>query len=160
MKNLYRAVIAVMSAVISVGVSAEQCKHLVVTSINGGRTVYRLDHNPNLQFQDNSLVISGDSITLEIPLNTTDKITYESFDPTGIDGISDNSGIRISDDGMEINIAGLSSSTTAYIYGINGQLLGTYRLASGKNEVVSLRQLPKGVYILKLNGQSYKFQKK
>ena len=86
------------------------------------------------------------------------RYTYESV-ASGIDEVKT---VRaaFSRDGETLTLAGLKPGTAIYLYNVAGQLLRTIDSGTQPEVVVSVSQLPAGVYVVKANDVTYKITKR
>lgn len=133
---------------------------LVVTDSSSETTVasYQLSDISNLSFADGNLVVSlsGDK-TEQVPLTTSLVLKFDGV-ATAISQVDDtDADVRIAYDGSQFSATGVKGANAA-LYTIGGQKV--IALSSWNGSPVSTATLANGVYILKVNNQSFKFIKK
>lgn len=135
-----------------------QAQRLVVWQKDGSKVSYDLDEVPMTTFTTTDLVITTKTATINYPLSTIHRYTYEGLLSSVTNATAD--GISISHDGNNIIIKGLSSGKTAAVHSMDGIRLQANRSNGSDRLVLSLSQLPAGVYIIKADNITYKFTKR
>ena len=85
-------------------------------------------------------------------------------EPLGNDSISGSDDIQnikgdkfeISKDGKFLTLSGLEKDTKAYLYSVNGMLMERIRVTSSTSISINLESYPLGVYMIKVDGATYK----
>ena len=135
-----------------------QAQRLVVWQKDGSKVSYDLDEVPMTTFTTTDLVITTKTATINYPLSTIHRYTYEGLPSSVTNATAD--GISISHDGNNIIIKGLASGKTAAVHSMDGIRLWANRANGSDRLVLSLSQLPAGVYIIKADNITYKFTKR
>ncbi len=95
---------------------------------------FSFSEKPKLVYESDKLVVSTNQITVEYPLKGISQITFNG-NQNGINSVQLTNGNR-----------------AAIIYTINGQQVRTI----DTGERISISTLPKGIYVIEKNGESYK----
>lgn len=140
-------------------VGAEE-KTLVVNGSSGEPVAVSLAQVRSVKLADNSiqLFLKGDAAnTLTIAYDGQSSIKFEDGSPTGIDLPRAGQGMEIAYAGNTLSAKGLTRAN-ATLYSVDGQQV--MRLTAWDGTPVNLATLGKGVYVLKVNNQSFKILKK
>lgn len=138
--------------------STELCAQtLVVWQKNGQKAYYSLDERPKTTFTATDLFISTHMLTINYPLANVLRYTYESA--TGIDDISDNQGLSMSEDGADLILRNVKKDATVSVYSVGGKLISQQSADGNPLMTISLRRYPSGVYVIKHDDVSYKIVK-
>lgn len=118
----------------------------------------KLSEEPVTTYADGKLIITTTRTTVTFPLEQVVKYTYSD----GTDGISSPAAMssEVSADGETITFKGLKPGTAVSLYTVAGQLVSTVTSNGPAKTVVSVSQLPVGVYVVKTNGITYKITKR
>jgi hypothetical protein len=105
-------------------------------------------------YKDGNLVITTINATISYPLETIRKFVYIS----GSDDIQNLKGdkFEISRDGKFLTLSGLDKDTDAYLYSINGMLMERIHVTASTSISINLESYPLGVYMIKVDGATYK----
>ena len=126
--------------------------------LSDGKVVtINLNEEPVTTYADGQLTITTNKTTVTYPLEKVMKYTYDSA--TGID-LPDVMNTSFSQDGETITFKGLPTGTSIAIYSAAGQLVRTLLSSAQPKTVVSVSDLPIGVYVVKVNGITYKITKR
>ena len=138
--------------------STAKSQTLVVWQKDGSKVYYNLDHQPKTTFTTDDLVITTAQTTISYPLAKILRYTYES----GSQGIDDlkKQGICITHKDDEVIVTGLPQGKTISVYGADGKQLLSKRSDGSTRQVLSLSQLPTGVYVIKAETVNYKIMKR
>ena len=131
---------------------------LVIWQKDGSKVYYNLDDQPKTTFTADDLVITTAQTTINYPLAKILRYTYEDSSQ----GINDTKelGICITHRSDEVIVTGLQQGKTIFAYGADGKQLISKRSDGSKRQVLSLSQLPTGVYVIKAETVNYKFTKR
>lgn len=131
---------------------------LKVWQSDGQVLTISLNDEPRTTYSDGNLIITSSKAMVTFPLEKVRRYTYESM----VDGIDEPKTVRaaISKDGETLTLTGLKPHTSIYLYNVSGQLLRNIDSGDQPKVVVSVSQLPYGVYVVKANDVTYKITKK
>ena len=133
-------------------------KVLQVLLSDGQVVSINLNEEPRTTYKDGNLVITTTKNTISYPLEKVKRFTYVSAS-SGID-TPQQLGVAFSKDGETLTFTGLKPHTKVTLYNVAGQLLKTIDSKDSKKVVVSASQFPFGVYVVKVNGGTYKIMKR
>ena len=131
---------------------------LQVWLADGQTMSINLSEEPRTTYSDGNLVIMTTKTTVTFPLEKVKKFTYRDAS----NGINQPNVVKaaFSADGETLSFSDLKSGTTILLYNVAGQLLRSVTPDSGNRAVVSVSQLPTGVYVVKMNDATYKITKR
>lgn len=137
---------------------AEEKNALVVHMKNGNVTTVLLDELPRATFSAGCLHVTSSALSLEIPRAEVARFVYSYVDPsaitihrTGIPGSSLVDGV--------LSLSGLQSDAVLRLYFDNGRLLDEFSASADGRVNIPLVAYPSGVYMLQIDGVTYKFTK-
>ena len=133
-------------------------KALKISLSDGQVVAIRLDEEPRTTYQDGNLVITTDNYSISYPLERVKRFTYVNINDV-IDGLKTMKA-AFSNDGETLTFSRLKPHTKIALYNIAGQLLKTFDNTESNEIVVSVSHFPTGVYIVKVNGGTYKIMKR
>lgn len=129
---------------------------LVMWLADGLKTDIELSQQPQVQFENDKVLITSSVLDMEYDAEEVLRFTYERS--TGEDaGLVD--GIASVQDGR-LMFHGVTSTDKVSVYSANGTRVPISIVSADDNHSLSLSSLPSGVYILKVNGKTSKFTKK
>lgn len=127
--------------------------------LSDGQTVsIKLNEEPVTTYSDGQLIIKTTKTTITYPLEQVKKYTYTHL----ADGVSTLPSMKISFsvNGETLFFNGLNPDTRIAVYSASGQLVRSLNAGQQKNVKVSVSNLPTGVYVVKVNGATYKITKR
>ena len=129
---------------------------LILWHADGTKTNIELSQLPQIQFENDKVIITSSILNMEYDAEEILRFTYE--EGLGEDaGLVD--GIASVQDGRLL-FHGVKSADKVSVYSINGTRVPVkLSIVNGKYSL-SLSSIPTGVYILKVNGKTSKFTKK
>ena len=127
---------------------------LQIVKADGQTHTINLNQEPVTTYEDGNLVITTINATITYPLETIHKFVYIS----GTEDIQNIKGdkFEISKDGKFLTLSGLEKDTEAYLYSINGMLMERIRVTASTSISINLESYPLGVYMIKVDGATYK----
>ena len=144
----------------SIMAMAEEVKtKLIIWSKTGDRVAYALAEEPKLTFAETDLVITTESVEVSYSLDDVKRLTYEAGDCTAIRDIeTDKVSFRVN--GESLVFPSLKPNSTVSLYLLNGTSLFRKTVQTAGEYSFQISNLNAGVYIVKVNGITYKFVKK
>ena len=135
-------------------------QRLVIWLMDGTKVYHDLTDMPETTFQNSTLFLKTDKVSISYPLEKVKRYTYEgSFPKVGIQPVRSGE-VRFSQGANEMRFDGLPAGTPLKLYSPDGRLLAVQTAAEGQPAVMSLKGRPTGTYIVKAGDASYKFLKK
>ena len=104
------------------------------------------------------MVITTKSVEIAYALSDMNLLTYENGETTGITNLHDNADFKL--DGNAIVFSKLKAKDIVSLYSINGALVFKKNVTVDGEYAVSLNDIETGVYVVSVNGLTYKFMKK
>ena len=135
------------------------CQKAIIWQKDGSKTYFNLSDNPKSTFTLTDLVISTSKMTVNYPLNKVLRFTYD-LTPTEIDNPILNESNIIIQDNDQLILYNFPAGTNIYVYGIDGKQLINYKVNGDQKQIVSIKDLPNGIYVVKANNISYKVIKR
>lgn len=129
-------------------------RSLVLELTDGSKIYYLIDdeNNPVMTFNDGQLTVEGSQYTFA---NIVKFYISETDDPNAIEGVSGKAETAIKDGVVYVKTKG-----QVRLYSTDGRQMDARISRQDDTTVVDAAHLPAGTYILQVNGQSIKFQKK
>lgn len=118
------------------------------------------DFEPSVTFGDNQLVVTTKYLEVEFyDLNEIRKITYLFNDGSGInDVVAETAMIKFKGDVIEFTA--FEKGSNILVYAANGMLLMKRTVSDSGDCTLSLSSLSQGVYVVNVNGKTFKIVKK
>lgn len=146
-------------AVLFAASSAKADDWVLQVLLSDGQVVFiNLNEEPRTTYQNGNLVITTKNNSITYPLEKVKRFTYVSSNDV-IDAIKAVDA-TFSNDGETITFTSLKPHTKIYLYNVAGQLLKTLDSGDSNKIVISASQYPSGVYVVKVNGGTYKISKR
>lgn len=133
--------------------------NLVVWSKTGGQVAYALVEEPKLTFTEANLIITTESVEVKFPIDDIRRITYEASDYSAIRDIETDK-ISFSVNGELLVFPSLKANSTVSLFLLNGTPLFRKTVQTAGEYSLQISNLNAGVYIVRVNGITYKFIKK
>lgn len=128
---------------------------IVIKQKSGSETVLELSTHPVITFSGEDMVVTTDLTTFSIPLDFIDNYVV-SDGTTAIEQLTAEP--QFSDGRIMFN--GLAAGTPVYVYSMDGRLVTKMTADQTSRAVVSLQDLPKGVYIVSAGNNKMKVMNK
>lgn len=142
-------------------VSTVEVNILRILKSDGKHIDFRMEEMPKLVFVDGSIAIKSSSFTATIPIEEFAGYTFVKVsEAENADAPKVGYEVSISDDGALISLCSLGDHISADVYTSNGTLLQTLSGKKGGSLTVSLQNEPAGIYIIKINGTTFKISKR
>ena len=123
---------------------------------DGSKVVFEFAQKPRLEYAGDLVrIVTGES-TVEYDFAAIAKMTYEYFDPVGINTIEDDAEpvFRKNKESLVFNAAG--NDAVVKIYSVKGTLLKTFEVKQRSSIHLPLSLLSHGIYLVSVNGVTYK----
>lgn len=130
---------------------------LVVHLKNGASTTVLLDKLPRATFSGDKLMVVGEGLELAFERDDVQRFTYTYADPSVITSPTEKHDVRFTSD--IAYVAGLHLGDKVGVYGTDGRMVNMRSVGADGRAVLPIGHLPKGIYVLQINGSSYKFHK-
>lgn len=161
-KNMNRkTTIAAVALLAMAGATAKAQTDVVVTKLSGEQQRFELADVGKFYFGDGAMNVVSlpTKAVTAIPLSGLLNIKFLP-NPDGIDNIigNDNQGVKFAYDGNRLSASGINGAASAAIFSSDGRKMMSAKQWDGTP--VETSSLPKGVYIFKVNNNTFKFIKK
>lgn len=155
-KHMRHMAAALIAAALATQAQAQQLNAVVVTPQSGDAVTIALTETPSVTFNDESVVVTSTSTTVEYPID--EKATFTFTHSTGIEAITNQpqGGLTVVLDGA-LSIYGLGSGETVTVYNIAGQALATAKASSAGSVRMDTATL-RGVLIVKTAHKTMKIR--
>ena len=127
---------------------------LVLTHADGTTTEVELYTMPRIRLTADKLVITVQGTSQEFDKSDVVRFTYKGIN-TGISPVRPETRYRV--DADRVTFYGLSASDRISVYNTGGVQMPVSLTVDGSDAVLSLAQLPQGVYLVTFNGKTLKF---
>ena len=157
-KLLSLCMASALSLLCSLPSLAEEKNALVIHLKDGTSTTVLLDELPVATLSEGRLKVSSPGLSLELPRTKVSRFVYAYVDPTELNahkmGMPGSSLV----DGV-LSLSGLQPGAVVCLYFDNGRLLDEVAAPADGRVNISLSAYPSGVYMLQIDGLTYKFTK-
>lgn len=131
---------------------------LVLWAKDGTQVAYALVEKPKITFTETDVVITANSVNVSYPLENMSRFTYENNTATVINLQTDESSFKL--DGESLLFPTLKTNSTVSVYSPNGTLVFKKTVRQNGEYAFPLSNLNAGVYMVNVNGLTYKIVKK
>ena len=136
-----------------------QMKTLIVSLRNGEKVSFDLKDLPKTTFTSRDLIIHSGTLEVTYPLESVQNYTY-SDEVTGLTTVEAGQNISLQQEGNRLTFHHLSADEVIAVYGTDGRLVRQQRVKAGQPAVVSLDDLPTGVYLIQTRQTNFKVLKR
>lgn len=140
-------------------VADEPIDNLVVWAKDGTKVAYALAEKPKVTFTETDLVITSNGIEVNYVLENMARFTYEKSSSTRITNL-ENGETSFKLDGELLLFPSLKANSTIAIYSTNGTLVFKQIVRQNGDYSFSILHLNTSVYIVNVNGLTYKIIKR
>ena len=131
---------------------------LVLWHADGTTTDVELLTQPLVKFEKGKLLITSAVLNMEYPKKDILRFTYKGTKPSGIDAVKEEADYSLQDGQLVFH--GIKEADKIAIYNASGMRLPVKISFSGTDAYLSLNSIPKGVFLLSVNGKTSKFTRK
>ena len=140
--------------------ASEFQKKLVVWTKDGTQVMYALNEKPKVTFTETDMVIATDYLEANYAIENIVRFTYESDEkPTSIEDL-ETTNTPFVYDGEFILFSSLKTNSIISIYALNGTLVFNKTVQTAGQFCIPLSKLRSGVYLVSVNGLTYKIAKR
>lgn len=143
--------LSLLIALACISAKAEDGKSLYVTFNDGQKVEFALAKTPEVTFGNNQMTIKTTDTTTSYDLTTVASFTYNAS-TTGISKTETEN--KLVWEGNRIIVDGINNKV--HVYTIDGKNVGLSPIVNGSKTVINIDTLTKGIYIIKVNNQSFK----
>lgn len=142
-----------------VAVGEETVEKLVVWAKDGTKVAFALAEKPTITFEESDMIITSNGVEVKYALENMARFTYEKSSTTGITNLNNGeSSFKL--DGESILFPSLKANSTVSVYTVNGTLVLQETVHSDGEYSFPISSLNTGVYIVNVNGLTYKIVKR
>lgn len=127
---------------------------LVLHHPGGTTTDVELFTQPRIEFQGDKVVITSTVLNIEYPKEQVLRFTYKGS-PQGISAPRGDA--NVSRDGDRLVFHNVKATDQVAVYTANGIRVSVRLSRNGTDAILTLSQIPTGVYLLSVNGRTSKF---
>ena len=132
---------------------------LVVWAKDGTQVAYALAEKPKVTFTETDLVITANGVEVNYTLENMARFTYEDNSATGITNLqTDESSFKLN--GESLLFPALKANSTVSLYTLNGTLVFKKTVRQNGEYAFPLSNLNAGIYMVNVNGLTYKIVKR
>ena len=134
-----------------------QTQTLVLHHADGKTTEIDLVTMPRIQMTDSKMLITSMNVTQEFDKTDVLRFTFKGFG-TGISSVKPETRYRVDED--QVTFYDVSAASRVSVHNTSGMQIPVSLTSDGNKAVLSLAQLPSGVYLVSINGRTLKFIRK
>ena len=131
-----------------------QGQTLVLHHADGKTSEVELFTMPRIQLTADKMIITAQGTSLEYAKTDVVRFSYKGVG-TGISNVGPETRYRIDQD--RVTFFGISSTDRVSVYNAGGVQIPVRLSSDGHDAVLSLADLPQGVYLVTINGKTLKF---
>ena len=145
---------------LSFGLSIQAEINLYVWKKDGSKVAFALSEEPKVTFSENSLMINSTTVTVSYDLEDMAKFTYEDSESQGIRNIENDKESSFKFDGEMLLFLSLKAGSKVAIHNLGGVLVFSRTIDAAGDYSFPLIHLDKGVYVVSVDGLTYKIVKR
>lgn len=153
-------IIALVLSLVTATVCAQTLPpRLVVWQKNGEKVYFKLAEKPETTFDNGLLLITTSSMSVSYQLSDILRYTYEGVSDA-VELLPNERSVSISDDGSTVAFKGLSRGVVACLYSTDGKLLEQQKADGSRTVSFSVKNRPRGIYVVKTGTETVKLLKR
>lgn len=154
-----KLLIALLSCFSLIAKAEDYSKSLVIWAKDGTKVAYSLAEKPKITFTDTDLVITTNGIEVNYMLEKMARFTYESNNESAIINLqTEDTPFKLT--GEALLFPALKANNTVSVYYLNGSLVFKKTVRQNGEYALPLSKLSTGVYMVNVNGLTYKIVKR
>lgn len=151
--------VLLMSLISLSAIADEPITQLIVWAKDGTQVAYALAEKPKVTFTETDLVITANGVEVNYTLENMARFTYEDNTATAITNLqTDESPLKLT--GESLLFPNLKANSIVTVYSLNGTLVFKKTVHKNGEYAFPLSNLNAGVYMVNVNGLTYKIMKK
>ena len=140
--------------------SAQELKsYLVVWAKDGTKVAYALSEKPKIAFSETDLVITTQGVDVNYPLDNMSRFTYEANDETTIRDLKTDK-VSFKLDGESLLFMNPTPNSIISLHALNGKSVFSKTIKAAGEYSFPLSNLNSGIYLVTVNGLTYKIVKR
>lgn len=132
---------------------------LVVWAKDGTKVAYALAEKPKVTFTETDLVITAKGVEVNYSLENMARFTYESSENSAIRNLKTDE-VSFKLDGESLLFPSLSANSKVSLHSLNGTLVFSKTVRTAGEYSFPLSGLNTGIYMVTVNGLTYKIVKR
>lgn len=159
LKTLFLMLLLLSGSLPLMAQETTKVQKLVITKNDKTEVSFLLSEEPKITFRHNysdNMVISTTTKEIEVSAFELDKMVTVSVEESGIESIHANNNTSFKWEGDALMIEVTSGSSSITVYGMDGKNYFSKQLTKGRH-ALSLSKLPKGAYVINIDGETIKF---
>lgn len=140
-------------------IADEPITNLVIWSKDGAKVAYALAEKPRITFTKTDLVITTQGVEVSYLLDNMARFTYEKVSEAGITNLEKDETI-FELNGDTLLFPSLKANSTVSVHSVNGVLVFKQTVRQNGEYSFPVSNLNTGVYLVNVNGLTYKIVKK
>jgi hypothetical protein len=142
------------------GLSLQAETNLVVWKKDGSKVAFALTEKPKVTFNENSLMINTTTVSVSYDLADMAKFMYEDPGEEGIRNIENDKESSFKFDGEMLLFPSLKAGSKVSIHNLGGVLVFSRTIEAAGDYSFPISHLDKGVYVVSVDGLTYKIVKR
>lgn len=135
----------------------EYAWNLVVWHKDGSKVMFLLDNMPRIIHEGEKVIVKSSS-TVEYDYQAIKKMTYSLEEVTGIRDLTVNKELPFSNNGSSITFVPAEKDLQVRIFLTNGMMVKDFVVRKGESSTISLNASPEKLYMINVNGVTYKIK--
>lgn len=135
----------------------EYAWYLVVWQKDGSTVTFILDEKPSVVYDGDKVLVKTSS-TVEYDFQAIKKMTYSEEEVTGIREAVASEGLPFSTNGGTIIFAAAEKDLRVQVFLTNGMTVNDLMVRKGESATLTLPYSPEKIYLVKVNGVTYKIR--
>ena len=135
----------------------EYAWYLVVWQKDGSKVTFILDEKPSVVYDGDKVLVKTSS-TVEYDFQAIKKMTYSEEEVTGIREAVASEGLPFSTNGGTIIFAAAEKDLRVQVFLTNGMTVNDLMVRKGESATLTLPYSPEKIYLVKVNGVTYKIR--
>lgn len=131
---------------------------LVLWTKDGIKVAYALSERPKITFTESELIVETNCVEINYDLKKMLRFTYENVTSTDITDLKSNGIFRFQNNALVF--PALPTNSTISVYTLNGILVFQKTVQTAGEYAFSISNLNTGIYLINVNGLTYKILKK
>ncbi len=132
---------------------------LILTSKNGDIQSFVLKSISNISFDNNDMIIISDKQIERYSLSDIKEYDFEYFPDSRIKSVLKNKEVPFKCDGMMLTFVKLPPNSIIRIFKLDGMELYNSQVQNDEITQIDCSKWSQGIYIVSINGETYKFAK-
>lgn len=133
---------------------------LVIWAKDNTKVSYLLEDSPRITFTDELLVITTNSVEVDYELSQMARFTYENIEASNVVNVKGEKVCSFNFNGESLLFPTSDADISVRVYTTDGKLVLERYVHKGENLAVSLNSFNSGIYLVHVNGITYKIVKR